>query len=146
MYNVSMIKVYTSPSCGSCRKVKKWFMDNGIPFIEKNIFGPTFSEKDIYDILSKTDNGTDDIISKRSKIIVDNKIDVDNMSIKQLVEFVAKNPSVMKRPIIVDDKRIVVGFNTDDIASFVPQAKRVADYACTLAACPLYVGCDHKRT
>ena len=141
-----MIKVYTSPSCSSCKKVKKWFMDNDIPFIEKNIFGPTFKEKDLYDILSKTENGTEDIISTRSKIILENNIDVESMSVKQLVDFVLKNPSVMKRPIIVDDHKMVVGYNPDDISVFIPQAKRIADIACTVAACPLYIDCEHKRT
>ena len=140
-----MIKVYTSPSCSSCRKVKKWFMDNDIPFIEKNIFGPTFTDKDLYDILSKTDNGTDDVISKRSKVILESGVDIDKFTLKQLVNFVMENPSVMKRPIIVDDHRLVVGFNPDEIASFIPRAKRIADYACTLAACPLYIDCEHKR-
>lgn len=140
-----MIKVFTSPSCSSCRKVKKWFMDNDIPFIEKNIFGPTFTDKDLYDILSKTDNGTDDVISKRSKVILESGVDIDKFTLKQLVNFVMENPSVMKRPIIVDDHRLVVGFNPDDIASFIPRAKRIADYACTLAACPLYIDCEHKR-
>lgn len=141
-----MIKVYTSPSCSSCKKVKKWFMDNDIPFIEKNIFGPTFKEKDIYDILSKTDNGTEDIISKRSKVIIESGVDIDKMSVKQLVDFILKNPSIMKRPIIVDDSKMVVGYNPDDIAVFVPEAKRIADYACTLAACPLYLNCEAKRS
>ena len=140
-----MIKVYTSPSCSSCRKVKKWFMDNDIPFIEKNIFGPTFKEKDIYDILALTDNGTEDIIAKRSKIIQDSGIDIDKLTIKELVAFILKNPSIMKRPIIIDDHRMVVGYNPDDIAVFIPEAKRIADYACTLAACPIYIDCDHKR-
>lgn len=141
-----MIKVYTSPSCSSCKKVKKWFLDNDIPFIEKNIFGPTFKEKDLYDILSKTDNGTEDIISTRSKIIMEQNIDIDKMSVKQLVDFVLKNPSVMKRPIIVDDNKMVVGYNPDDIEAFIPEAKRIADYACNLAACPLYINCEHKRS
>ena len=72
-------------------------------------------------------------------------IDLDKMSLKQLVSFVLENPSIMKRPIIVDDKRLVVGFNPDEIESFIPEAKRIADYACTLAACPIYINCDHKR-
>ena len=37
-----MIKVYTSPSCSSCKKVKKWFLDNDIPvkkiLEDENIF------------------------------------------------------------------------------------------------------------
>ena len=120
-------------------------MDNDIPFIEKNIFGPTFKEKDIYDILSKTDNGVDDIIAKRSKIVQESGVDIDSLTIKQLVDFILKNPSVMKRPIIIDDNKMVVGYNPDDIAVFIPKARRIADYACTLAACPLYIDCEHKR-
>lgn len=140
-----MIKVYVSPSCSSCRKVKKWFMDNDIPFIEKNILGPTFQEKDVYEILARTDNGTEDVISTRSKVILDNNIDLNKMTIKQLVAFILENPTVLKRPIIIDDKRMVVGYNPDEIETFIPEAKRIADYACTLAACPLYIDCDHKR-
>lgn len=141
-----MIKVYTSPSCSSCRKVKKWFFDNDIPFIEKNILGPTFQEKDVYDILSKTENGVEDIIAKRSKIVMESGVDIDSMTIKQLVKFVLDNPTVLKRPIIVDDNKMVVGYNPDEIAVFIPKAKRIADYACTLAACPLYLNCEAKRT
>ena len=140
-----MIKVYTSPSCSSCRKVKKWLMDNDIPFIEKNILGPTFTEKDVYDILSRTENGTDDIIAKRSKIVQESGVDIESLTIKQLVEFILKNPTVLKRPIIIDDNKFVVGYNPDDITIFTPVAKRIADYACTLAACPLYIDCEHKR-
>ena len=33
-----MIRIYTSPSCSSCRKVKKWFDEQKIPYVEKNIF------------------------------------------------------------------------------------------------------------
>ena len=140
-----MIKVYTSPSCSSCRKVKKWLMDNDIPFIEKNILGPTFTEKDVYEILSRTENGTDDIIAKRSKIVQESGVDIESLTIKQLVEFILKNPTVLKRPIIIDDTKFVVGYNPDDITIFTPVAKRIADYACTLAACPLYIDCEHKR-
>ena len=29
-----MIKIYTSPSCSSCRKVKQWFDEQKIPYEE----------------------------------------------------------------------------------------------------------------
>ena len=64
-----MIKIYTSPSCSSCRKVKKWFDEQHIPYVEKSIFSPSLNIADIKEILQKTENGTTDIISERSKII-----------------------------------------------------------------------------
>ena len=138
-----MIKIYTSPSCSSCRKVKKWFKDQEIPYVEKNIFAATLSEKELTEILSKSENGTDDIISPRSKIVKENNLDLENMTIKELIGFIRENPSVLKRPIMVDDNKIQVGYNPDDITVFIPQAKRIAAWACE--TCPQIKDCDHKK-
>ena len=81
-------------------------------------------------MLQRSENGTEDIISKRSKIIQESKIDLDSMSITQLVDFVRKNPSVLKRPIIVDDRRVQVGYNEEEIRTFIPIARRIAEEAC----------------
>lgn len=64
-----MIRIYTSPSCSSCRKVKKWFEDNKIPYEAKNIFAANLTAEELKDVISKTENGTDDIISLRSKVV-----------------------------------------------------------------------------
>ena len=138
-----MIKIYTSPSCSSCRKVKKWFKDQDIPFVEKNIFSSMLKENEIKDILIKSENGTDDIISERSKIIKEGKVDYRSMSEKQLISFVTENPSVLKRPIIVDDHRIQVGYNADEITTFMPYAKRLAAWACK--DCPDREKCEHPN-
>ena len=106
-----MIKIYTSPSCSSCRKVKKWFEEQNIPFVEKSIFSPTLNVNDLREILEKTENGTEDIISERSKIVQENHIDFEDMKVSELLDFIKENPSVLKRPIIVDTTRIQVGFN-----------------------------------
>ena len=139
-----MIKIYTSPSCSSCRKVKKWFLDQNIPFIEKNIFVATLNEKELTDILMKSENGTEDIISTKSKILKENDLDIDSMTVKQLVAFIKDNPSILKRPIIVDDHRIQVGYNPDDIRSFIPHARRLAEWACKNEHCPQYDNCGHS--
>ena len=125
-----MVTIYTSPSCASCRKVKKWFVEQNIPFKEKNIFSSTLDENELKDILSKTENGTEDIISTRSNVFKEGNIDVDNMSINQLVAFIKENPSVLKRPIIVDDRRVQVGYNEEEIRTFIPIARRIAEEAC----------------
>ena len=48
-----MIKIYTSPSCSSCRKVKKWFDEQNIPYEEKNIFSSVLNENDLKEITAK---------------------------------------------------------------------------------------------
>ena len=138
-----MIRIYTSPSCSSCRKVKKWFQDQKIPFVEKNIFAATLNEKELKEILMKSENGTEDIISPRSKIVKESGLDFENMTIKELIEFIRNNPSVLKRPIMVDDNKIQVGYNPDEIRTFIPHARRIAEWACQ--NCPNCDECDYKK-
>ncbi len=123
-----MVRIYTSPSCSSCRKVKKWFELEGIPFEERNIFSATLNESELKEMLEKSENGTEDIISTRSKVIKEQNLDVENMSISQLVVFIKENPSVLKRPIMVDDRRIQVGYNEEEIRTFIPVSKRLSTF------------------
>jgi regulatory protein spx len=123
-----MVKIYTSPSCSSCRKVKRWFELQDIAFEERNIFSATLNENELKQMLAKTENGTEDIISTRSKIIKEQNLDVESMSISQLVQFIKENPSVLKRPIMVDDRRIQVGYNEEEIRTFIPVEKRQLSY------------------
>lgn len=136
-----MIVVYTSPGCASCRKVKQWLKDRNLKFIEKNIFSTLLNENEIRHLLMRSENGTEDIISKRSKIIQEAKVCIDDMSVKELVRFIQQNPSILKRPIILNEKSFLVGYDEEEIGTFVPQElRRVAREACT-PSCPNYPIC-----
>ena len=141
-----MIKIYTSPSCSSCRKVKKWFDEQKIPYVEKNIFTSVLNPTELKDILSKTENGTDDIISKRSNIIKDGNIDIDSMTVNELIEFIKENPSCLKRPIMVDDRKIQVGYNEEEIRTFIPrEAREIAFKTCSKENCEKFDTCEHAQ-
>ena len=83
-----MIKIYVSPSCSSCRKVKQWFKEQKIPFEEKDIFSSDLSEQELRDILVKSENGTDDIIATKSKIVKEQKVNFDDMTISEMISFI----------------------------------------------------------
>ena len=121
-----MIKIYTTPSCSSCRKVKAFFNEWEIPFVEHDITKTPLEKKDILDILYKTENGAEDIISTRSKLFKEKKVDLETMTLAELVVFIQENPMVLKRPIIVDERKIQVGYNTEEITVFIPREKREA--------------------
>jgi len=115
-----MIVVYTSPGCASCRKVKAWLRERNLPFIEKNIFNVALHPNEIKYLLQRSDNGADDIISKRSKIIQQGKFDIDSMSMKELVNFIIEHPSILRRPIILNDRSFQIGFDSEEIDLFLP--------------------------
>ncbi len=119
-----MIKIYTSPSCLSCRKVKRYFTKYNIPFVEKNILHTKLTKEDIFRMLVNSENGFEDIISLRSKVFKEQNIDLGTMKINELVDFIIANPTILKRPIIVTDNEIQVGYNDDDITLFLPPELR----------------------
>lgn len=119
-----MLKIFTTPSCASCRKAKKWLEEHNIEFKEINLFNTKITNSDLNLILQHTENGFEDIISLRSKIFKEQNSDINSMSILELKKFIIDNPSILRRPIIVDDEKIQVGYNEEDIRTFVPKRLR----------------------
>lgn len=140
-----MIVVYTSPGCASCRKVKQWLKDKQLPFVEKNIFSTILKENEIRNLLVRSENGTDDIISKRSKIIQEGNVDVDTMKTKELIQFIQQNPSILRRPIILNERSFLVGYDNEEIGMFVPPELRAMSFHTCNETCPNYESCGTYR-
>lgn len=140
-----MIILYTSPGCASCRKAKQWLKDNNMKFIEKNIFTTLLKEDEIKYLLQRSENGTEDIISTRSKVFQELNRDLDDLSIKELVDIIQKNPSILKRPIMIDEKSFVVGYDDDEITTLVPAKLRLNTQDACTPNCPNYPICGKLR-
>ncbi len=119
-----MITIYTTSSCSSCRKAKQWFESHNIPYKEINMFIKDITREELIEILRRTELGSEEIVSKRSKYIMENNIDVTEMTINELVDFLIEHPSTLKRPIIIDDRHFQVGFNNVEIRAFIPRELR----------------------
>ena len=122
-----MVTLYTSPSCTSCRKARAWLEEHNIPFEERNIFSNPLNVDEIKQILQMTEDGTEEIISKRSKIFQDLDIDLDELPLQKLYTLIQKNPGLLRRPIIMDSKRLQVGYNEDEIRRFLPRDVRALE-------------------
>ncbi|WP_010093593.1 transcriptional regulator SpxA [Ornithinibacillus scapharcae] len=119
-----MVTLYTSPSCTSCRKAKAWLKEHNIPFKERNIFSESLSLDEIKEILRMTEDGTDEIISTRSKVFQHLDVNIEQLPLKDLFNLIQENPGLLRRPIILDDKRLQVGYNEDEIRRFLPRTVR----------------------
>lgn len=124
-----MINLYVSSSCTSCRKARAWLNKHDIPFKERNIFSEALTKEEIVNILRLTENGTEEIISTRSRAFQELHVNLDDLSIDQLLDLVEKNPSLLRRPIIMDDRRLQVGYNDDEIRRFLPRKVRRLELA-----------------
>lgn len=124
---ISMLTLYTSPSCTSCRKARAWLQEHGIPFTERNIFSEPLNIDELKSILRMTENGTEEIISTRSKVFQKLDMDLDDLPLQELLTLVQENPGLLRRPIMIDEKRLQVGFNEDEIRRFLPREVRTLE-------------------
>lgn len=136
-----MIKLYISPFCASCRKAKEYFKEKKIPVTLINIFTADLKKEDIIEMLEKSDYGTEEIVSERSKIVKEQNPDFDSMTIDEFASFIVANPTVLKRPIIVDDRKIQVGYDPDEITAFRKDIAEITARTC--ANCPFQGICQH---
>ncbi|KKK38626.1 ArsR family transcriptional regulator [Mesobacillus campisalis] len=119
-----MITLYTSPSCTSCRKAKAWLVEHELDFTERNIITDPLTVDEIKSILRLTEDGTDEIISAKSKSFKALNVDIDSLPLQDLYQLIRNNPQMLRRPIIQDEKRLQVGYNEEEIRSFLPRKLR----------------------
>lgn len=85
-----MITLFLSPSCTSCRKARAWLNEHDVKFQEHNIITSPLSRDELMAILAFTENGTEDIISTRSKVFQKLDIDLDELSVSELIDLMMK--------------------------------------------------------
>ena len=108
-----MIQIYTSYNCTSSKKVEKWLKDHGMLYNNKNILTAKITENDIQLMLKYAENGFEDIISSRSKVFIENEKTIRKFTTHEMIAFIIENPTVLKRPIVIDDatESLITGFN-----------------------------------
>lgn len=123
-----MVNLYITSSCTSCRKAKAWLEEHNIEYIERNIITDPLTVDEIKSILRLTENGTDEIISTNSKTFQELNVIIESLPLNELYELIMKNPKMLRRPIILDEKRLQIGYNEEDIRSFLPRKLRTFSY------------------
>lgn len=119
-----MIKLYVSPSCTSCRKAKSWLEEHDLEYVEKNIYHEPLTKDEIKEILMLTDEGTEEIISYRSQAYKNLEADINKLTMSELLDLLIEEPSLIRRPIIMDDRRLEIGYNEEEIRMFLPREIR----------------------
>jgi regulatory protein spx len=102
---------YTYPSCTSCRKAKAFLKEKGVDYDERHLFKNPPSVEELLEIIKMTNNGTDDILSTRSRKFKELDKDIEDMTVSELLEMVSEEPRLLRRPIIFDGENLIIGYN-----------------------------------
>ena len=119
-----MVILYTTASCASCRKAKAWLEEHQIDYIEKNNVSNSMTVDELKSILRLTEEGAIEIISTRSKTFQDLNINIEELSLNEFYTLIIEHPLMLRRPIMLDEKRLQIGFNEEEIRKFLPRSVR----------------------
>ncbi|MFY0757590.1 Spx/MgsR family RNA polymerase-binding regulatory protein [Metabacillus dongyingensis] len=106
---------YSYPSCTSCRKTKHWLKTHNIDFSEKHLFRETPSYTELQKILQLTTDGMDEILATRSQTYKDLNLNIDDLPLSDVIKLIIEEPKLLRRPIITDGKKLVVGYNPQSL-------------------------------
>ena len=103
----SAITVYEKPTCTTCRKLTKLFIEKGVDWDKVNYFIEPFTEKKLGALLKKTGLRPYEVLRRAEPDFKGLGITVDSPDadvIKAMVQF----PSIIQRPIVeVGDKAVL---------------------------------------
>ena len=60
----------------------------------------------------------------KSKVFQKLNVNVESMPLQDLYRLINEHPGLLRRPIIIDEKRLQVGYNEDEIRRFLPRKVR----------------------
>ncbi|HEL1546980.1 TPA: transcriptional regulator Spx [Streptococcus suis] len=124
-----MIKIYTVSSCTSCKKAKNWLNAHQLSYSEHNLAKEAITKEEILNILTKTENGIASIVSSKNRYAKSLDFDIEELSVNEVIDLITSNPRILKSPILIDEKRLQVGYKEDDIRAFLPRAVRNVENA-----------------
>ena len=109
-----MIKIYHNPRCSKSRFGVKFLEESGKEFEVVKYLDAIPSEEELSEIIKLLGISPIELVRKGEKIWKENYKGKE-LSDKAIIKAMVENPKLIERPIIVNDKKAVIGRPTEKI-------------------------------
>ena len=100
------------PKCTTCKKAKKFLEDNGINFVDRHIVEDNPTKEELTEWVQRSGLPVKKFFNtsgmKYRELELKDKLPV--MSTEEQIQLLASDGMLVKRPLIVEDERVLVGF------------------------------------
>lgn len=104
------------PKCSTCKNAKKWLKENNVNFIERNIITQTPTIEELTQWIAKSGKEIKKWFNtsglKYKELNLKDKLTM--MEDKQKIALLASDGMLIKRPLLISDKGIFVGFKEEE--------------------------------
>lgn len=104
------------PKCTTCRKAKKYLQENNIEFIDRHIAEENPTKEELKDWIEKSNLPINKFFNTSGVLYREMglKDKVKTASVDELLDILATNGMLVKRPIIVKADTVLVGFKEEE--------------------------------
>ena len=107
-----MILVLEYPRCSTCKKALQWLRDNGVAFEDRHIVEQNPTQQELTEWYHKSDLPLKRFFNTSGNLYKEQglKDKLPNMSEEEQLALLATNGMLVKRPLVVGDDFVLVGF------------------------------------
>ena len=100
------------PKCSTCRKAKKYLEENGVEFVDRHIVEANPTVEELKEWIAKSGLPVKKFFNTSGKLYKEMglKDKLASMSDEEQIELLASNGMIVKRPLIIEEGRVLVGF------------------------------------
>ena len=104
------------PKCGTCQKAEKWMKSNGIEYTYRPIKEENPTKEELKTWIAKSGLPVSKFFNTSGLLYkeLNMKDKVKTLSEDELVDILASNGMIVKRPILVAGETVLVGFKEDE--------------------------------
>ena len=104
------------PKCSTCQKAKKFLEENKIEFIDRNIITETPTYEELKEWIEKSGLTVSKFFNTTGLLYrnMNLKEELKNCSDDEKIRILSSNGMLIKRPILLSPKGILVGFKNDE--------------------------------
>ncbi|WP_405384023.1 arsenate reductase family protein [Phascolarctobacterium sp.] len=104
------------PKCTTCQKAKKWLVANNIEFTERHIAEDKPSYEELKEWYAKSGLPLKKFFNTSGGLYKELKLKdkLPSMSEEEQLQLLSTNGMLVKRPIVVDGDKVLVGFKETD--------------------------------
>lgn len=104
------------PKCSTCRKTAKWLKENNIEVIERHIVEDNPTVEELNEWIPKSGLPVSKFFNTSGQAYRQNNLKevVKTASDSELIKLLSENGMLVKRPILVGDNFVLVGFKEEE--------------------------------
>jgi len=102
------------PTCTTCRKARKYLQRRGYQLYFRDLSKQRLSPSELEELIGRRDYT--ELLNTRNELFRKKKMAEKPPSRKEAIRLMAREPNLIRRPVVVAGGRVVVGFDEDGMA------------------------------